>query len=84
MGRIFDPALEDEPDEVAAEKSCEVLDTFMKQIGMWLSFEGLGVSEAEVAWIADRSQVLPDYKNNPRVATKDEIHTMLMSSYQRN
>jgi alcohol dehydrogenase class IV len=84
MGRIFDPVLEDEPDEVAAEQSCEVLDKFMKRIGMWLSFEGLGVSEAEVAWITDHSQVLPDYKNNPRVATKDEIYDILMSSYQRN
>jgi alcohol dehydrogenase class IV len=84
MGRIFDPNLEDEPDEIAAEKSCEVLDAFMKQIGMWLSFEGLGVSEEEIVLIADRSQVLPDYKNNPRVATRDEIFDLLMSSYQRN
>jgi alcohol dehydrogenase class IV len=69
---------------VAAEKSCEVLDEFMQQIGMWLSFEGLGVSQEELVLIADHSQVLPDYENNPRVATRDEIHDMLMSSYQRN
>jgi alcohol dehydrogenase class IV len=84
MGRIFDPVLGGESDEVAAEKSCEVLDEFMQQIGMWLSFEGLGVSQEEVVLIADHSQVLPDYENNPRVATRDEIHDMLTSSYQRN
>lgn len=84
MGRIFDPSLAGEPDAVAAEKSCEVLDEFMKMIGMWLSLEGLGVSEAEVVLIADHSQVLPDYKNNPRVATRDEIYEILMNSYQRN
>jgi alcohol dehydrogenase class IV len=84
MGRIFDPSLEDEPDEVTAEKSCEVLDEFMKEIGMWLSFEGLKVSEEELVLIADHSQVLPDYENNPRVATRDEIYEILVNSYQRD
>jgi alcohol dehydrogenase class IV len=84
MGRVFEPSLEDEPDEVAAEKSCEVLDEFMIKIGMWLSFEGLKVSEEELVLIADHSQVLPDYENNPRVATRDEIYEILVNSYQRD
>ena len=83
MGRIFDPDLKGKPDQVAAEKSCEALDKFLKKVGMWLSLEGLGVSKEEVVLIADHSQVLPDYKNNPRVATRDEIYEMLMDSYQR-
>jgi len=83
MGRIFDPTLEGEVDEVAAERSCEAVDAFLKKIGMWLSLKGLGVSEEEVALIADHSQVLPDYKNNPKVATRDEIYEMLMNSYER-
>jgi alcohol dehydrogenase class IV len=83
MGCIFDPSLKKEPDEVAAEKSCEALDAFMKRIGMWLSLEGLEVPEEDVAVIADFSQRLPDYKNNPRVATRDEIYTMLKNSYRR-
>jgi alcohol dehydrogenase class IV len=83
MGRIFDSDLESEPNAVAAERSCEVLDKFLKKIGMWLSLESLGVTEEEVVLIADHSQVLPDYKNNPRVATRNEIFEMLMNSYQR-
>lgn len=83
MGRIFNPELEGVSDEVAAEKSCEALDAFLKKIGMWLSFEGLDVSKEELVEIADHSQVLPDYKNNPRVATRDEIYEILMNSYQR-
>jgi len=83
MGRIFDPTLEGEVDEVAAERSCEAVDAFLKKIGMWLSLKRLGVSEEEVALIADHSQVLPDYKNNPKVATRDEIYEMLMNSYER-
>ena len=83
MGRIFDPDLKGKPDQVAAEKSCEALDKFLKKVGMWLSLEGLWVSKEQVVLIADYSQVLPDYKNNPRVATRDEIYEMLMDSYQR-
>ncbi len=83
MGRIFEPALVGEPDVVAAERSCEVLDAFMQEIGMWLSFEGLGVTEQDLVDIADHSRVLPDYKNNPRVATRDEIYDMLVRSYRR-
>ena len=83
MGRIFNSDLKDEPDEVAAKKSCEVLDDFLKKIGMWLSLEGLGVSEEEVVLITDHSQVLPDYKNNPRVATRDDIYEILTNSYHR-
>ena len=84
MGRILNPDLEKESAEVAAEKSCEEVDKLLKKIGMWLSLEGLGVSKEEVVLIADHSQVLPDYKNNPRIAARDEIFEMLMNSYQRS
>ncbi len=66
MGRIFEPALQNVSDEEAAAQSCEALDSFLKRIGMWLSFEGLRVSQEELVLIADHSQVLPDYKNNPQ------------------
>ena len=83
MGRIFDPALKAVSEEEAARRSCEALDVFLKRIGMWLSLKGLGASKAEVVEIADHSQVLPDYKNNPRIATRDEIYEMLEKSYER-
>jgi alcohol dehydrogenase class IV len=83
MGRIFNPALEHESDRTAAQAACDGLDRFMQKIGMWLSLETLGVSEAEVVAIANNSQVLPDYRNNPRVATRDEIYQMLKDSYRR-
>lgn len=83
MGRIFDQALNGQPDEVAAEQSCELLDDLLKQIGMWLGLKDLGASEADVVAIADHSRVLPDYKNNPRIASSDEIYNMLMAGYDR-
>ncbi|MBA7705706.1 hypothetical protein ES703_114542 [subsurface metagenome] len=50
---------------------------------MWLSFEKLNVSEGELVSIADNSRVLPDYKNNPRIAGRDDIYEMLKRSYSR-
>ncbi len=83
MGRIFDLELNHTSDEEAAARSCGALDRFLQRIGMWLSFEGLRVSRDELVVIADHSRVLPDYKNNPRVATRDEIYEILENSYQR-
>ncbi len=83
VGRIFNPMLVTVSDPEAAEQACEEIDSFLKQIGMWLSLKGLGVTSADVVAIADNSRVLPDYKNNPRVATRDEIYDMLAKSYER-
>jgi len=83
MGRIFEPDLRNVPDEEAAARSCEALDAFLKKIGMWLSLKGLGATMEDVPAIADNSRVLPDYKNNPRIADRDEIYQMLVRSYDR-
>jgi alcohol dehydrogenase class IV len=50
---------------------------------MWLSFKSLGATMEDIAAIADNSRVLPDYKNNPRIADRDEIFEMLVKSYDR-
>ncbi len=82
-GRIFDPSLRNIPDEQAAAKSCEAVDIFLQQIGMWLSLKGLGATMEDVSAIADNSRVLPDYKNNPRIASREEIYSMLVKSFNR-
>lgn len=84
MGRILDSTLAEVPDLQAAEQSCEAVDRFLKQIDLWLSLKGLGVSMDDVTAIADNSRVLPDYRNNPRIASRDEIYAMLMASYDRH
>jgi alcohol dehydrogenase class IV len=83
MGRIFDTALRELADDEAAQRSCEALDAFLKRIGMWLSLKDLGASLEDVIDIADNSRVLPDYKNNPRIAGRDEIYELLVKSYHR-
>jgi alcohol dehydrogenase class IV len=83
MGRIFQSELRTASDEEAAVCSCEALDVFLKKIGMWLSLRGLGATMEDIRAIADNSRVLPDYKNNPRIASRDEIYEMLVKSYSR-
>lgn len=83
MGRILNPALAKLDDAAAAQQSCEAVDQLLKRIGLWINLKGLGVSLEDVAAIADNSRVLPDYKNNPRIADREEIYTMLMASYER-
>jgi alcohol dehydrogenase class IV len=53
------------------------------KIGMWLSLKGLGATMEDVSAIADNSRVLPDYKNNPRIADREEIYEILVKSYDR-
>ncbi len=83
MGRILLPDLQGVPEEEAAMRSCEELDLFLKKIGMWLNLKDLGATLEDVTDIADNSRVLPDYKNNPRIASRDEIYQMLVRSYNR-
>jgi alcohol dehydrogenase class IV len=83
VGRLFQPEYAAAPEELAAEYACEAIDRFLQRIGMWLNLEGLGVSREDMAAIADNSRVLPDYKNNPRIASRDEIFELLANSYSR-
>jgi alcohol dehydrogenase class IV len=84
VGRLFNPDLETATDEKAAELSCDEIDSFIKEIGIWHNFKELGVSEEEIRLIADDGHVLGDYKNNPRIATIEEMYQMLKVCYDRN
>lgn len=81
IGRLLDPGLESVTDIEAAERSCEALDTFLREIGMWMDLEEKGVPAEELPALAKQSMVLPDYKNNPRVTTRDEMLDLLQQCY---
>lgn len=83
VARIFDPALAGQPDEVAAEALSTLMDAFLKKIGLWIGFDDMGVTVEDIRQIADCGQVLGDYKNNPRVATIDEMYELLMNCRKR-
>ena len=81
LGRAFNSSLMDEPEELAAEKSCEEIDAFLKKIGMWMSLKDKGMPENEIPLLAEAGMVLPDYQNNPRIATKEEMLEIVRQSY---
>lgn len=83
IGRLFNSSLENESDEVAAEKACDEMDDFLKKIGMYISLEDKNIPETELDVIADDSLITPNYKFHPKVATKDDILDLLKKSYQR-
>ncbi len=83
LGRILDSALESESEKIAAEKSCELLDEFLKKIGMWLDLKGFEMPESEIEELATASMRLPDYENNPKVATNEEMLDIIKDCYSR-
>ncbi len=83
VGRILNPGLEKISESAAAEGCCDEIDGFLKEIGMWVNLKALGVSPNDLTCIAEDGQVLPDYKNNPRVATLQEMKELLAASYER-
>jgi len=84
LGRVLDPALENQPDEVAAEKSVGLMVDFLKEIGMYFGLKDFGVPEDELDALAKQCLVLPDYKANP-VVIKDvaEMKEKLVHAYAR-
>lgn len=83
VGRLFNPGLEDTSDEAAAEKACGEIDKFLKEIGLWFGLADFDIPEGELEDLAQQSLVLPDYKNNPRVATVEEVKELLQQCYRR-
>jgi alcohol dehydrogenase class IV len=83
LGRLLDPALSRLDERGAAEGSCEAIDSFLRKIGLWIDFKSLKVTKEDIRAIAGCGQVLGDYKNNPRLASLDEMHEMLLRCYER-
>lgn len=80
VGRLFDDHLNKMNDSQAAEKFCNVLESFLKRIGMLICFGDLNIPEADLKALAEASLVLPDYKSHPKVATLDEVFALLKQS----
>ncbi|MCX7018588.1 MAG: iron-containing alcohol dehydrogenase [bacterium] len=84
VARILNPSLAQAPDDAAAMAFCDDLDSFLKSIGMRLGLADFGAPEHELDELARAGMVLPDYKSNPRIATSDEMLSIIHESYRRN
>jgi alcohol dehydrogenase class IV len=81
VGRMFNPALKNETDEVAAEKACDEMEKFLKEIGMWMNFKNKNVSEDKLKDIAEDTFKLPDFENHAIVPDANDVKNLLKRSY---
>lgn len=83
VGRMFNPKLENVPDEIAAESACDEIDKFLKDIGMWMNLKSKGVSEKALESILEDTFKLPDYTVHPKVPTRNDVKELLKINYDR-
>ncbi len=65
----------------AASKAPKVITDFLKKINLYKKLSDVGVPKSELGDLAKQSMVLPDYKNNPRVASLNDIRHLVEAAY---
>ncbi len=83
LGRLLNADLNNVDDEAAAKQSCDELDGFLKKIGLWMGLADKDVPEDELPALARQCMVLPDFKNNPVIATEAEMLELVRECYIR-
>jgi alcohol dehydrogenase class IV len=83
VARLFNPDLKDVSDEVAAEKGCDEIDKFLKEIGMWMSFKDKNVTESTLNDIAEDTFKLPDYENHAIIPKAEDVMNLLKKRYEK-
>jgi alcohol dehydrogenase class IV len=81
LGRAFNSSLENISEYESAEQSCDEIEAFLNKIGMRITLSKKGMPEEEIPALAEASLVLPDYKNNPRIATKEQMLELVKQSF---
>jgi alcohol dehydrogenase class IV len=81
LSRVFNSTLKIETNENAAKLACKEVDNFLMRIGMWFRLKDFKMPESEIPLLAKNSMILPDYKNNPRIATDSEMLQLIKESY---
>ena len=68
-------------DKEAAFESREEISKFLKRIELAKKLRDVNMPQDEIEALADQSMVLPDYKANPRVATRKEMVEIISACY---
>ena len=83
VGRMLNPDLKNESDEVAAEESCNEMDVFLKKIGLWINLREINVPESELKAIGADTMKLKNYSVHPKVPNLLEINNLILASYDK-
>jgi alcohol dehydrogenase class IV len=81
LARILDPSLHEASDEKAAQFSPRLMEKFLDRVDLNDSLKQLGVPEEELPALAKQSMVLPDYTQNPKVPTANEMLSIISQSF---
>jgi alcohol dehydrogenase class IV len=81
LARQLDPSLHGAADAVAAARSASLINDFIVRIGISDKLSNVGVPRDELDSLAAACMVLSDYKNNPRVATAEEMRALVLRSW---
>ena len=83
LERILNPGTTVTDEAELAKKSCESLDNFLKKVGLWISLKDFEMPENEIPLLAKNSMILPDYTNNPNVASDTEMLELIEQAYSK-
>ena len=81
LARMIDPALNDVHAAEAATACPDLMQDFIGRIGLAHPLRDLGIAEEDISALAMQSMVLPDYRNNPRVPTHDQMLEIIAASF---
>ena len=81
LARQLDPAAASLDDVRAAALAPALLSGFIKAIGISQKLRDVAVPETELDALTVACMVLPDYKNNPRVATPEDMSALVYASW---
>ncbi len=65
----------------AAEMAPQVIKAFLKKLNLFQKLSDVNVPKSEIEALAKQSMVLPDYENNPKVTTYQEMVDLVEASY---
>jgi alcohol dehydrogenase class IV len=83
LARIMNPELNSAPLDEAAFHSVREIARFLASVELSKSLEEISMPEDEIEALARQCMVLPDYANNPRVATAAEMTGLVRASYYK-
>lgn len=81
LAKILNPSLISMSEMNAASKCAEEIEKFLDILELNKTLKDISMPEGEIEILAKQCMVLPDYKNNPRIATEEEMIALVKKSY---
>jgi alcohol dehydrogenase class IV len=81
LSRTLDQNLQKIDDAEAARMAPEVVSKFLTSINLAQKLSDVNMPFSEIEDLAKQSMTLPDYQNNPKIATLDDMLDLVTASY---